>query len=97
MNVIERAHIERFRSIISERLGLQFEDEKLDMLADVLRQRLQAQGKKPRILFQQFGSESTSAPRTSDPCLFTHDFRDIFLSCSRALPSIHGDSGSPAG
>jgi chemotaxis protein methyltransferase CheR len=51
MNVIEGAHIERFRSIISERLGLQFEDEKLDMLADVLRQRLQAQGKSPGFYF----------------------------------------------
>src|SRR5919197_2009540 len=44
MNGMQRADVERFRSIIGARLGLQFEDDKLDMLADVLRTRLQEKG-----------------------------------------------------
>jgi chemotaxis protein methyltransferase CheR len=34
--------VERFRSLVVRRLGLQFEDAKLDVLADVLRRRLKA-------------------------------------------------------
>jgi chemotaxis protein methyltransferase CheR len=37
--------IQRFRSLVSRRLGLLFEDDKLDYLADVLRERLGAVGR----------------------------------------------------
>ena len=40
MTVIERAHIEQFRTLIAGRLGLHYEDGKLDYLADVIRQRM---------------------------------------------------------
>ena len=36
--------IECFRGLVAERLGLQFEDGKLDFLADVLRQRMENTG-----------------------------------------------------
>jgi chemotaxis protein methyltransferase CheR len=39
---LEPADIARFRSIVGTRLGLLFEDDKLDYLADVLRERLEA-------------------------------------------------------
>jgi chemotaxis protein methyltransferase CheR len=48
MTLIERAHIERFRNIVAARLGLQYEDGKLDYLADILRQRL-ASAERPRV------------------------------------------------
>jgi chemotaxis protein methyltransferase CheR len=38
---IHSTEVERFRYIIGERLGLQFEDGKLDLLADVLRRRVE--------------------------------------------------------
>ncbi|HUQ94028.1 MAG TPA: CheR family methyltransferase [Bryobacteraceae bacterium] len=41
---LERAEVDRFRMVIAGRLGLQFDDAKLEFLADVLRQRLQAGG-----------------------------------------------------
>lgn len=39
---LERAHIEHFRFLVSDRLGLHFDDSKLDFLADVLQQRMNA-------------------------------------------------------
>lgn len=41
---LDSADIERFRSVVAQRLGLYFEDSKLDFLADVLRQRMDATG-----------------------------------------------------
>jgi chemotaxis protein methyltransferase CheR len=41
---LERANVERFRAAVAERLGLQFEDGKLDHLAEVLRQRIEESG-----------------------------------------------------
>jgi chemotaxis protein methyltransferase CheR len=40
--VLNRAELDHFRSVIAGRLGLQFDDGKLEFLADVLRQRLEA-------------------------------------------------------
>jgi signal transduction histidine kinase len=40
--VIERAEIESFRALVARRLGLAFEDGKLDFLADILRRRVEA-------------------------------------------------------
>ena len=43
MNVLLKAtDISRFRALVSRRIGLLFEDDKLDYLADVLRERLEA-------------------------------------------------------
>jgi len=42
--VIERAEIESFRTLVARRLGLVFEDGKLDYLADTLRTRVEAEG-----------------------------------------------------
>ena len=44
MEPIEQPDLERFRSVIACRLGLQFDDGKMELLADVLRQRSQALG-----------------------------------------------------
>lgn len=38
------AEIERFRGLVAERLGLYFDDGKLDLLADILRQRMENTG-----------------------------------------------------
>jgi chemotaxis protein methyltransferase CheR len=43
MGSFEPAKLERFRSIVADRLGLHFDDGKVELLADVLRKRLQAQ------------------------------------------------------
>ena len=42
--VFERADIERFRNIVGQELGLRFEDDKLESLADILRERMDALG-----------------------------------------------------
>lgn len=39
------ADVSRFRTVISRGMGLQFEDDKLDYLADILRERLEANGR----------------------------------------------------
>ena len=41
MVMLERTEIEQFRTLVAQRLGLMFDDTKLDMLADVIRQRLE--------------------------------------------------------
>ena len=43
--VLQPASILRFRTLVSRRMGLLFEDEKLDYLADILRERLEAGGR----------------------------------------------------
>jgi chemotaxis protein methyltransferase CheR len=40
--LVAREDVERFRDLIARRMGLQFEDTKLDSLADVLRERMEA-------------------------------------------------------
>ncbi|MGA2201934.1 MAG: CheR family methyltransferase [Terriglobales bacterium] len=45
MNLISQAVLEDFRQIIAVRLGLRFEDSKMDYLEDILRQRIEANGK----------------------------------------------------
>lgn len=42
--ILERVEIERFREIVVRRFGLQYEDGKLEYLADVLRQRMELVG-----------------------------------------------------
>jgi chemotaxis protein methyltransferase CheR len=41
---LERADVERFRAIVGRRLGLHFEDGKLDSLAEILRERMEVHG-----------------------------------------------------
>jgi chemotaxis protein methyltransferase CheR len=41
---LERADVERFRGIVGRRLGLHFEDGKLDSLAEILRERMEVHG-----------------------------------------------------
>ena len=45
MGPFEPADLDRFRSIVARRFGLQFDDGKREWLADILRQRLQAHGR----------------------------------------------------
>ena len=40
-----RTDIEQFRSTVTSQLGLQYDDAKLDYLADVIRQRMQLLGR----------------------------------------------------
>jgi chemotaxis protein methyltransferase CheR len=40
--LVERADVERFRGLIVQRMGLQFEDARLDALAELLRERMEA-------------------------------------------------------
>jgi chemotaxis protein methyltransferase CheR len=42
--VLQPADLSRFRTLVSQRMGLLFEDDKLDYLAEVLRERLEASG-----------------------------------------------------
>ena len=43
--VLGRSDIEQFRTILTCHLGLQYEDGRLDYLADVIRQRMQPVGR----------------------------------------------------
>lgn len=45
MDSFDRDELDRFRSIIGSRLGLQFDDGRMDQMADALRQRLDAHGR----------------------------------------------------
>ena len=45
MLVPARTEIEQFRTTVTGHLGLQYEDAKLDYLADVIRQRMQSMGR----------------------------------------------------
>lgn len=63
MRAIERAHIEQFRTIIADRLGLHYEDEKLEYLGDVLRQRMGLAGS---ARFDSYVERLASPARRSD-------------------------------
>ena len=60
---LDRTDIERFRAIVVRRLGLQYDDEKLDFLADVLRRRMVA-ARSPG--FDAYVEQLTAAPKKSD-------------------------------
>jgi chemotaxis protein methyltransferase CheR len=61
--VLDRTDIEQFRTIVVRRLGLQYDDGKLDYLADVLRQRMESVGS-PR--FDSYVKRLTSSPKGSE-------------------------------
>jgi chemotaxis protein methyltransferase CheR len=60
MGSIEPADLERFRSIVAVRLGLQFDDGKKELLADVLRQRLRADGRPAATYLASVSSSGTN-------------------------------------
>ena len=61
--VLDRSDIERFRAIVARRFGLQYDDGKLDFLADILRQRMEA-ARSPR--FDAYLEHLGAAPKRSD-------------------------------
>ena len=63
MPVLDRTDIERFRAIVARRFGLQYDDGKLDFLADVLRHRMVA-ARSPS--FDAYVEHLTADPKRSD-------------------------------
>jgi chemotaxis protein methyltransferase CheR len=61
--VLDRPDIEQFRMIVVRRLGLHYEDGRLDYLADVLRQRMESNGS-PR--FDAYVKRLTTSPSGSE-------------------------------
>jgi chemotaxis protein methyltransferase CheR len=61
--VLDRTDIEQFRMIVVRRLGLHYEDGRLDYLADVLRQRMESNGS-PR--FDAYVKRLTTSPSGSE-------------------------------
>ena len=61
--VLDRTDIEQFRMIVVRRLGLHYEDGRLDYLADVLRQRMESTGS-PR--FDAYVKRLTTSPSGSE-------------------------------
>jgi chemotaxis protein methyltransferase CheR len=61
--VLDRTDIEQFRMIVVRRLGLHYEDGRLDYLADVLRQRMESNGS-PR--FDAYLKRLTTSPSGSE-------------------------------
>ena len=61
--VLGRSDIEQFRTIVTGYLGLQYEDGKLDYLADVMRQRMQSVGR------TRFGSYSAYLGYLGNLCI----------------------------
>jgi len=60
--VLARTDVEQFRTIVTRRLGLQYEDGKLDYLAEVVRQRMELVGS---ARFASYLERLTSSPRAS--------------------------------
>ena len=61
--VLDRADLEQFRTIVARRLGLQYEDGKLDYLAEVARRRMEAVGS---ARFESYLERLISSPKGSD-------------------------------
>jgi chemotaxis protein methyltransferase CheR len=61
--VLDRTNLEQFRSIVARRLGLQYEDGKLDYLAEVARQRMELVGS---ARFESYLARLLSSPNGSD-------------------------------
>jgi len=61
--VLDRTGLEQFRSIVARRLGLQYEDGKLDYLADVARRRMELVGS---ARFESYLERLISSPKGSD-------------------------------
>jgi chemotaxis protein methyltransferase CheR len=61
--VLARTDLEQFRTIVARRLGLQYEDEKLDYLAEVARRRMELVGS---ARFESYLERLISSPKGSD-------------------------------
>ena len=61
--VLDRTDLEQFRTIVARRLGLQYEDGKLDYLAEVARQRMELVGS---ARFESYLERLISSPKGSD-------------------------------
>src|SRR5882757_3801204 len=59
---LDRAEVDCFRSLVAERLGLFFEDGKLDFLGDVLRRRMESTGSERFSSYKRRLSSSASDP-----------------------------------
>jgi len=64
------ADLDRFRGIIARRLGLQFDDAKLGLLADVLHRRVEASGQSPDAYLWHLES---ARPASGEPALLARD------------------------
>lgn len=60
---VERTDLERFRSLVARRLGLQYEDGKLDYLAEVVRRRMELTGS---TRFESYFEYLDSSPKRAD-------------------------------
>ena len=96
MGSFELADLDRFRGIVAARLGLQFDDGKKELLADVLRQRLQAHGQAEAATYLAYlssgpnGREELRALATHLTVTETYFFRDsnqIHALTESALPA----------
>jgi len=61
--VLDRTGLDQFRTIIARRLGLQYEDGKLDYLAEVARRRMELVGS---TRFESYLDHLISSPKGSD-------------------------------
>jgi chemotaxis protein methyltransferase CheR len=61
--VLDRTDLEQFRTVVARRLGLQYEDGKLDYLAEVARQRMELVGS---TRFESYLERLISSPKGSD-------------------------------
>ena len=66
MPVLGRPDIEQFQTLISSHLGLQYEDGKLDFLADVLCQRMQFLGRARFESYSAYLRHLNVSPKGSD-------------------------------
>jgi chemotaxis protein methyltransferase CheR len=66
--VLERTDVEQFRTVVARRLGLQYEDGKLDFLAEVARQHMELMG---NARFESYLERLNSSPKGS------HEFRTL--------------------
>jgi len=64
-SVPSRTDVERFRTIVTCQLGLQHEDEKLDYLADVMRQRVQSLGRARFDSYSSYLGQLHTSPKAS--------------------------------
>ena len=63
--VLDRTDIEQFRTIVARRLGLQYEDGKLDYLAEVVRQRMKLVGSAHFGSYRSYLEHLNSSPKGS--------------------------------
>ena len=84
MDSIPRAELDVFRNIVAARLGLQFDDTKMDLLADVFRQRLEARGRiSSGSVPQRAGIRHEGARRATHACFAANRWGNVLLPACR--------------